>query len=749
MTAKTAVSELYTALFNRAPDSDGLNYWTSEVDNGASSLESISKNMVELQAEGLALSLPTMSNSDFIQTIYINVLDRAPDSQGMQYWMDQLSIGAIDRDVFVLALINGAKSNTSAQGLRDGAMIGNKAQIGIAFAEKGLNDVMLAAKVLKTASADSDSLSATLSLLKFVPEASGPQTTEIISAFSATLEKVANIYNSAPEQLHSFASYLNIIGEAYTDLTNIEMLLNIIGKVATSAIADPSVLGNPSALAQLSVIQATPDDGHSSGTAPIPTAPPESPSFDVAEVDGVLKFSGTAMGDISIFVDNGLVTAVRENVTSKLQTVGPQIGIDLPAKAGLTIESGTTISLTAEQANDHNISGLGSVNIVGAVGDQTIVSSAQGTIEGGAGADNITLGNLGVSDTIIISVAVDGFALQARDDAQLLVDERSDLTQAFHFAEQAIVNRQEMTDASNEAFLELGNRNVMAHAAAVSTNTYNGFVAAKSAYDTSLEIYEADSSKAAALVSSYKALYQYSSDYVQSNYPSAILAMASDTETINAALANSLLLVKTSAEKELANHTAEYGSSEFLTSDAISKMNALSDAQQLISDSKLQTDLSTTQLAFDQDVLLHGDTVGLLTALQGREEDLNAKTLSDSNWIKQDTIKGFELGTDKINLGNYHGYAFATVAGDVSIDSNGMAHRVSDNSVNLTLSEVFSALDTDNRTVAFVSNNVDGTKDTYLINSDGMPGMQEADTVVKFVGVAATSLAEFGLVNVV
>jgi hypothetical protein len=132
MSTQSDLAELYTAFFNRAPDSAGLAYWVNQLNAGTISLNQIAKNWVESQPEGQAKYPAGMTTTDFVNAIYGNVLSRTSDTDGLAYWKAQLDAGTISRDTFVATVINGAKSNTSAQGKADAALLSNKATVGIA-----------------------------------------------------------------------------------------------------------------------------------------------------------------------------------------------------------------------------------------------------------------------------------------------------------------------------------------------------------------------------------------------------------------------------------------------------------------------------------------------------------------------------------------------------------------------------------------------------------------------------------------
>lgn len=82
---------LYKAAFDRTPDVSGLGYWIYQLDNGAS-LNSVSQSFIN-SAEFQQTYGPNLTNNQFITLLYNNVLDRAPDAGGLEYWNYQMNHG--------------------------------------------------------------------------------------------------------------------------------------------------------------------------------------------------------------------------------------------------------------------------------------------------------------------------------------------------------------------------------------------------------------------------------------------------------------------------------------------------------------------------------------------------------------------------------------------------------------------------------------------------------------------------------
>ena len=82
---------LYQAAFDRVPDQGGLGYWIDQMDSGTG-LSQVATGFIN-SAEFKALYGNNPSNAEFVTLLYDNVLHRAPDAGGYDFWMNELSHG--------------------------------------------------------------------------------------------------------------------------------------------------------------------------------------------------------------------------------------------------------------------------------------------------------------------------------------------------------------------------------------------------------------------------------------------------------------------------------------------------------------------------------------------------------------------------------------------------------------------------------------------------------------------------------
>jgi len=136
----TQVSNLYVALFNRAPDTEGMKFWSEGLANGAS-LSTVTNGFLTAP-EGQAIYAPAQTGTEFVTTFYQTVFGRAPDTGGLAFWLAALEsaggVGSADARVYLVnSLVNvvstpmGAKPDGMSDAdyaatVNDRAMFGNK-----------------------------------------------------------------------------------------------------------------------------------------------------------------------------------------------------------------------------------------------------------------------------------------------------------------------------------------------------------------------------------------------------------------------------------------------------------------------------------------------------------------------------------------------------------------------------------------------------------------------------------------------
>lgn len=103
--------ELYVAFFNRVPDADGLAYWIGQMGAGQK-VNQIAETFYGLGVQFSTLTgfSATMSNADFINLVYKNVLGRSAgaDTEGLNYWNAKLLDGSATHGSLVSTILDAA-----------------------------------------------------------------------------------------------------------------------------------------------------------------------------------------------------------------------------------------------------------------------------------------------------------------------------------------------------------------------------------------------------------------------------------------------------------------------------------------------------------------------------------------------------------------------------------------------------------------------------------------------------------------
>jgi hypothetical protein len=79
---------LYQAAFDRTPDKAGLSFWIHAMDDGQSLLD-VATGFVN-SSEFVQKYGANTSDAQFVSALYQNVLHRAPDASGYDFWLQAL-----------------------------------------------------------------------------------------------------------------------------------------------------------------------------------------------------------------------------------------------------------------------------------------------------------------------------------------------------------------------------------------------------------------------------------------------------------------------------------------------------------------------------------------------------------------------------------------------------------------------------------------------------------------------------------
>jgi hypothetical protein len=90
-----SIPRLYFAYFQRRPDHGGLRYWWGRLRGGTASLGGISQAFAE--SSEFMTTYGSLNDDAFVRRVYQNVLGRAPDQSGLDFWKGQLQSGNRNR----------------------------------------------------------------------------------------------------------------------------------------------------------------------------------------------------------------------------------------------------------------------------------------------------------------------------------------------------------------------------------------------------------------------------------------------------------------------------------------------------------------------------------------------------------------------------------------------------------------------------------------------------------------------------
>jgi hypothetical protein len=95
----TRMTRLYSAYFTRLPDFGGYGFWTGRLRRG-SSLKKVSDTFAA--SSEFKTKYGSLSNTAFVNLVYQNVLGRAPDAGGRDFWVRRLNARTVSRGQVML-----------------------------------------------------------------------------------------------------------------------------------------------------------------------------------------------------------------------------------------------------------------------------------------------------------------------------------------------------------------------------------------------------------------------------------------------------------------------------------------------------------------------------------------------------------------------------------------------------------------------------------------------------------------------
>lgn len=197
MATASQIQALYVGYLGRAADQAGLDFWTSAINTGKSTIESVALGFT-LSPEYKA-KYAGLDSAGLVDAIYKNVLGRTADADGKAFWVGEIAKGAATPENLLAKMIN-------SLGTVDQQVIGNKVYVaGLYTAAAGADyDAAAGAKILADVDGTAASVTAALNTL--------PASTAALTAGLAAVE-------TANANLHSFHAALDLNFDGKADYT--------------------------------------------------------------------------------------------------------------------------------------------------------------------------------------------------------------------------------------------------------------------------------------------------------------------------------------------------------------------------------------------------------------------------------------------------------------------------------------------------------------------------------------------------
>jgi len=117
---RTQVSEMYVSLFGRAPDGEGLGFWTNALT--FKSPAAVAQDMYDTPA-ARDYYPSFLTNQEVVEKFYVNVLGRTPDAEGLTFWKAAMDVPGATKGSVIASMISSVKSYSGS----DAAAIASKA----------------------------------------------------------------------------------------------------------------------------------------------------------------------------------------------------------------------------------------------------------------------------------------------------------------------------------------------------------------------------------------------------------------------------------------------------------------------------------------------------------------------------------------------------------------------------------------------------------------------------------------------
>lgn len=141
----SGIAQLYLASFGRAPDADGLDYWLQQEYTGKTSLQQMTASFVSSSEYQARFPVSTDATA-LVTAVYKNVFSRTPDTGGLNYWVNALNSGAQTPQSLILNMLGSAQnSDLTLINDRDNVALyytGKLAETGHSYDQSGITSLL-------------------------------------------------------------------------------------------------------------------------------------------------------------------------------------------------------------------------------------------------------------------------------------------------------------------------------------------------------------------------------------------------------------------------------------------------------------------------------------------------------------------------------------------------------------------------------------------------------------------------------
>ena len=132
------LQELYVGILGRAGDRPGLDYWLDGISSTPFTLENTRAAFTDPAQSEYTEIYGGLDFTQLVTAIYENFLERLPDGPGLLYWVEQLTLGNVNADQMINAIISAVQdpNATAEETAKDLATLENKIAAAIYFTEQ-------------------------------------------------------------------------------------------------------------------------------------------------------------------------------------------------------------------------------------------------------------------------------------------------------------------------------------------------------------------------------------------------------------------------------------------------------------------------------------------------------------------------------------------------------------------------------------------------------------------------------------